>query len=510
MRGVALAGLLVVVAAVSIRWGSFVAGGSDSYCYVHQAGRWADVLARPLSGRLQVPEPLALDAPWPDAALTFAPVGHIPSTTVPGAIAPMCPAGLSIVMAPLVLAGGPRAAFAVIPLFAALLVLATYSVGARFGAGIGMAAALLTAASPVVLYQIVQPMSDVPAAAFWLLAVAAATGTGRRHAMWSGTAASAAIMMRPNLVPLGFAIGLFLLFRPERAWPARLKAAMTYAAAAAPGCLVVALIQQTFFGSPLSSGYGALDELFAVSHVMPNVQRYLTWLLETHTPALALGALAPFLLPGALSALLVALIVINVGLYLPYTVFEDWSFLRFLLPTLPLMLVLAVAVIDAVWRRWTPFRDSRAALAVAAAILAALFVREAVDRSAFRLQRMEARFERAGTFVGSRLPRNALIITSWHSGSVRFYGDRQTLVWDALDPAWLDRAIAHVRARGYSPYLLFEGSEESRFRRRFAGSNVGALDWPPAVDIGGQVRIYRPDDREAYREGTALPTEYVR
>ena len=510
MRGVALAVLLVAVAAVSIRWGSFVAGGSDSYCYVHQAARWADVFVRPLAGRLQIPEPLALEAPWPDAALTFAPVGHIPSPTVPGAIAPMCPAGLSMVMAPLVVAGGPRAAFAVIPLFAALLVLATYVVGARFGARIGMAAALLTAASPVVLYQIVQPMSDVAAAAFWLCAVATATGTGRHHAIWSGLAASAAIVTRPNLVPLGFAIGLFLLFRPERAWPARLRAALTYAAASAPGCLMVALIQQTFFGSPLSSGYGALDELFAVSHVAPNAQRYFWWLLETHTPALALAALAPILLPGAMSALLVALIVINVGLYLPYTVFEDWSFLRFLLPTLPLMLVLVVAVLDAAWRRWTPFRDSRAALAVATAILAVLFIREAVDRNAFRLHQMEARFERAGTFVGSRLPRNALVITSWHSGSVRFYGDRRTLVWDVLDPAWLDRALAHLRTQGYVPYLLFEGSEESRFRRRFAGSAVGALDWPPAVDIDGRVRIYRPDDREAYRQGTAPPTEYVR
>jgi hypothetical protein len=516
MRGVALAVLLAAVIAVSIRWNSFVAGGSDSYCYVYQAGRWADVLGRPvaaLAGRsngLQIPEPLALEAPWPDAALTFAPVGHIPSATVPGAIAPMCPAGLSIAMAPLVMAGGPRAAFAVIPLFGALLVLATYAAGARYGARIGMGAALLTAASPVFLYQVVQPMSDVPAAAFWLLAVAAATGTGRHHALWSGLATSAAIVIRPNLVPLGCAIGLFLLFRPERPWRSRGRAALIYAAASAPGCLAVALIQQTFFGSPWSSGYGALDDLFAASHVVPNAQRYFTWTWQTLTPAIALAALAPFLLPGALTTLCVALILINAGLYLPYTVFEDWSFLRFLLPTLPLLLVLMVAVVDALWRRWATFRGAAAVVAVATAILAALFVRDAIDRHAFRLQRMEARFARAGTYVGAGLPANALVITGWHSGSVRFYGNRKTLSWDALDPAWLDRALLYVRTRGYEPYLLFEGSEESGFRRRFAGSAAGALDWPPAVEIAGQVRIYRPDDRERYRQGTAPPTEYVR
>jgi hypothetical protein len=498
MRGAALAVLLVAVMAVSIRWNSFVAGGSDSYCYAHQAGRWAEVIAAPLSGRLQIPEPLALEAPWPAAPLTFAPVGHIPSPTVPGAIAPMCPAGLSIAMAPFVLAGGPRAAFAVIPLFGALLVLATYAVGARFGAGIGMAAALVTAASPVFLYQVVQPMSDVPSAAFWMLAVASATGTGRRHALWSGLATSAAIVMRPNLVPLGVAIGLFLFLRPERRWQARVRAALTYAAASAPGCLAVALIQQTFFGSPLSSGYGPLDDLFAVSHVMPNAQRYLAWLWDTHTPAVVLAALAPLLLPGGLTALCLALIAVNIALYLPYTVFE------------PLLLILAVASIDAMWRRWTPFRDSRMVLAVAAATLAVLFVREAIDGNAFRLQRLEARFERAGTVVGERLPANAIVLTAWHSGSVRFYGHRKTIAWDVLDPGWLDRALAYVRARGYEPFLLFDGAEESQFRRRFAGSAIGALDWPPAIDIGGQVRIYRPDDRERYRQGTAAPTQYVR
>src|SRR5687767_4985550 len=108
MRAVALALLLATVAAVSIRWGSFVAGGSDSFCYMYQAERWA-------AGRLQVVEPLALRAPWPEAPLSFAPAGHIPSPTVPGAVVPVCPVGLSMAMAPLMLLGGPRAAFLAIP-----------------------------------------------------------------------------------------------------------------------------------------------------------------------------------------------------------------------------------------------------------------------------------------------------------------------------------------------------------------------------------------------------------
>ena len=125
--------------------------------------------------------------------------------------------------------------------------------------------------------------------------------------------------------------------------------------------------------------------------------------------------------------------------------------------------------------------------------MAGLFIREARARSVFDLHRLEARYERAGSYVASHLPPNALVITSWESGSVRFYGNRRTLVWDALDPAWLDRAIAYTRMRGFEPYLLFERWEEKIFRQRFAGSATGALDWPPAAEIAGQVRIYRPD-----------------
>jgi hypothetical protein len=58
--------------------------------------------------------------------------------------------------------------------------------------------------------------------------------------------------------------------------------------------------------------------------------------------------------------------------------------------------------------------------------------------------------------------------------------------------------------------LLLERWEEPLFRERFQGMPTGALDWPPAAEIGGQVRIYRPEDRERYLKGIATPTEYAR
>ena len=524
MRPLLIAGLMAGVLGVGLHWGTFAVGGSDSYCYAHQAERWA-------SGVLQVPEPLALTAPWPSAPLTFAPAGHVPSPTVPGAIVPVCPPGLSMAMAPLLVLGGVRAIFLVVPIFGALLVAATYVLGSRFGPRVGVASAAVVASSPAFLFQLVQPMSDVPAAALWVLAAAWATGTKRRAPLWAGVSASAAILMRPNLLPLGVVIGLFLAFRPERTWRARAYAATTYAAACAPGCVAVALVQFSLYGSPLRSGYSTLDGLFAASHIWPNLQRYPVWLWQTHTPVWLLAGAAPFLLPGWLSRLLAALAIATVAGYLPYTVFDDWWYLRFLLPAIPLLLILTMAVVDAAVGRVLAARHGvtepgsdgqrvarrRAArlaaqwgLAIVAVVLSVCFVREARARSVFDLARLEARYARAGAFVARRLPANALVVTSWESGSVRFYSGRPTLVWDALDPAWLDRALVFARERGLEPFLLFERWEEPTFRARFAGSALAALDWPPMAEVASQVRVYRPEDRERYARGESLVTEYAR
>ena len=517
-----VAALAVIVAAVlgtAWRWGSFVAGGSDSACYATQAVRWAEVLRHPSSGSMQPPDALALAAPWPDPTPTFTPTGHVASRVVAGAFVPICPAGLSLAMAPFYLAGGARLMFALVPLFGALLVLATYTVGARFAPRVGVAAAALIAASPVFLYQVVQPMSDVPAAALWVLAVACASGTARRHALTAGLATSAAVLMRPNLVPLGMVIGLFLALRPERSWPQRWRSAAVYAAWSAPGCLAVALIQQSFYGSPFASGYASYSVLFSAAHVAPNAARYAGWLWTSHAPAIVLALLAPVLLPGAFTTLLLGLFAANVALYLPYVVFGDWSYLRFLLPTIPLILVLAAAVLDAIVARVLKsglapsnrahVRRAAIVLAVLTLVIAGIFVRQARARHAFELRDMEARFAHSGRFVASRLPPNAMVITDYESASVLFYSGRRTLAWGALDPAWLDRAVTWVRESGLEPYLLFERWEEPTFRARFAQSRIGALDWPPMAEIATQVRLYRVADLDRYRAGQPVPTEYA-
>lgn len=488
----ALIVLCAAVFAAGLHWGTFAVGGSDSYCYVHQAER-ADGPG---------PEAVALAAPWPDATLTFTPSGHVPSKAVAGAFVPLCPIGLSLVMKPFRAIGGSDAVFLVVPLFGALLVAATYVVGSRHSVGVGLAAALTTAASPAFLFQLFQPMSDVPAAALWVLAIACATSTQRLAPAWAGLATSLAILIRPNLLPLGIVVGLALLLRTGQAWRERMLTAAKYAGASAIGCVAVGAIQHGTYGSALSSGYGSLETIFSLANVPANAQRYLAWMLETHTPLWLLALPALVLLRTWRTALLGGVILANVVAYLPYTVFDEWWYLRFLLPAIPLLLVLMCATVNRV--------AGRVPVAVLATVLAILFVREARERQAFDLERLESRYVTAGQFVAKRLPENAFVITSWQSGSVRYYSGRRTLVWDVLDPAWLDRAIAFAREQGFEPYLLFERWEEQEFRRRFSDSALGALDWPPTAEIGSQVRIYRPADRQRYVAGENVNTEFSR
>ena len=133
------------------------------------------------------------------------------------------------------------------------------------------------------------------------------------------------------------------------------------------------------------------------------------------------------------------------------------------------------------------------------------------ERDVLALQALEGRYRETATLVADRLPANAVLITVWQSGSVKFHAGREAVLWDSLDPEWLDRAVTWLSALGRAPYILVERREEADFRDRFRGhAGLGALDWPPRFNIGGQSRIFDPLDRPRYLAGDAYPTENIR
>ena len=196
--------------------------------------------------------------------------------------------------------------------------------------------------------------------------------------------------------------------------------------------------------------------------------------------------------------------------YLFYTPFDDWSYLRFLLPAVALMIVLASTAAVQIIGHMTSGSRLTASVVALSLVLAAVCVRTAHDRLAFNLQFLEQRYRSAGVVVRDRLPAGAVVLSVWDSGAVRFHGRKEALAWESLDPAWLDRSLQWLEERGRTPYLLVESWEEPAFRARFSRhSAVGKLDWPPKYEIDRVVRIYDPRDRLRHDRGEHVQTEYL-
>ena len=488
---------------VGIAWGTFAAGGSDSACYLNQARLFR-------SGTTHIEQPLVTRAPWAAAEWTFTPAGHIPSEVRRDFIVPICPPGLPLLMD---VASPIRSGeFFVVPLCGALAVWLTFALGRRLDtARTGAAAAVLLACSPSVLFQVAQPMTDVPAMAWWLLAAVLTIGSrdGRPHLFAAGLAASIAVLIRPNLLPLAGVLVVYVLARAFRARErgAESPALLGFVAGIVPGVVLLAILQTKMYGSPIATGYGRTKDLFQTANVLENVWRYGRWLMETHTPVLALAVAAPIALPRRSEAGLgLGIVAVTVALYLPYRVFDDWSYVRFLLPALPWLIVLSVIVFDRAASRVTG-RWTGAVLAILVVALGARWIGIARDRSAFDLVHLERHFVDAGTFVAGRLSDRTAILTVRHSGSVQYYSQRPTVSWDTLDPNSLDRALTFLRGEGLTPILLVDTLEESAFRARFERrSSIGRLDWPPIARIGRTIRVYNPADRARYFAGATIET----
>ena len=478
-------GLLTFV--IGIRTGTLEAGAADAYGYISQAVRWLD-------GTLISYEPLAAIAPWPDPVWTFSPLGYRPG---PGAatIVPTYPPGLPLAMAALMSIFGSWGAFLAVPILGAVAVVTTFHIGNRLaGAACGLMSAVLLMTSQIFLSHLREPMSDVPAAAWWLLATLLVVVPTQFAALAAGLAASAAILTRPNLVPLAALLAAYIVI--ASGWPrrARIQHVAIFAAAVACGCLGVALINRRLYGSPGASGYGSLEELFKLEHVAPNVANYSRWLVDTETPFILLAFIAPWVLAKGSGARRLAWLYLGIFgvifvIYLFYITFDNWTYLRFLLPAIPLLLGLSSAVALALSSRLVQSR-------MVSGILVGLFVVLLAwrwDSSGLRGLRAgpaaDRRYEFIGHFVRDELPPNAVILAMMHSGSVRHYSGRTTLRWDLLPPEWLDPALAFLRSKGYRPYVLVEEWERPRFVERFVGySDLGPLNWNPVL-------TYRSGDR---------------
>ena len=500
----------ILAGAASMHWGSTIAGGADSYGYVSQAALWRQ-------GALVIRGDIIRQSPWPLAIETWAPLGYRPAHARIDAIAPLYPPGLPIVMALFQLVFGYCGAFLVVPLSAAATVALTFSLGRRVidRPAPALWAALLVAASPVFLFQAMNPMTDVPVTAAWTLALVLLAA---ERPLAAGMAMAIALAIRPNLVLLAAALCAWTALADWRSWKTTGRVplgTLRLGIGVAPAVAGIAWFNAYLYGSPLISGYGSLDALYSTSHISKNVSQFLTWLLETQTPIVLASALF-FAAPRWFDAVqiprprvLFGGVMLGVALsYLFYIPFDGWTYLRFLLPMWPVLMLSTAFSLDAASRRW-PAASSRL-LAVACVALACwrgIGIAEA--RGSFDVRRGERKYVDVARYLADRTDPRAVILSFQHSGSIRLYTDRLTLRWDQLDVAWLDRAVDHLTSIGRHPYIVVDGDEAPLFRRLFGNLNrLGALDWTPmAVLHRPRVEIYDAADRSARQTEVIIETD---
>lgn len=500
-RPASVAAALALTLAIAAAVGSTrIAGGADAYGYVSQADLW-------LARNLVIKQPWVAKIPWPNAEWSFSPLGYRPAQP-PGqwAIVPTYSPGLPMLLAGAKFVGGQCALYAVVPLLTGLGVLVTYGIGRRLVSPWGgVIAAWLVASSPNVIGIAVEPLTDVPVMTAWAISIylLLARIGGRLSPILVGLAAGVAILIRPNLVPLSIPLGLWYTIRRQADGDSRFLSAALFALGTLPAIVAVAFLNDRLYGSPLSSGYGALNDLYAWSHVGPNLRRYFAWFIFAQTP-IALAGLAALLFPvrrlwpAASDLRIVPILAIFVALlwgqYIAYEVWESWGFLRFLLPSWPLIMVGLAAVLLAVgdpWLQRLPRAIAQAALALLIVLLGVWTFSIAVRDGVFRERQISAPEAPLGQLVRKHTVDNSVVLVWERSGTIRFYSGRTTLRYDYLDREWLDRAVAWLRERGVHVYAVLDPNHREQCLRRFAGqATLAALDRPVFVYDPARTALY--------------------
>jgi len=485
---------------LGVRLGQRTAGGADSYGYISEAHLWR-------RGEPWVLQPFVDRIPWSDR-WTFTPLGYKPSpeqwtfATPPlhpppgrGTIVPTYSPGLPLLMAAASRVAGPCAIFWVVPLLGAAFLLATYGFASRLTSPyVALAAAWLTATSPTFLTSLTTSMSDAPGAASWALCWWWVLGGTVATAVGAGIALACAVLIRPNLVTLAATLMCYLAVRVFRADGSNrrheLVRASIVAAGLAAGILVTACINWILYGSPLLSGYGPMGDQFHWANVGPNAVRYLSWFAGDHTILAVIGIVAPALLivRGGASvrdrAALVAGVVFLIGVwttYMFYEVFDSPSYLRFLLPTWPLIMTGTAITVRGAWARLRgPLGFVATALAMAVTVWIGIRgIHRAEDTGLLTRRDDENAYIIVGKWVRLSTPDNSVILSMQHSGSLRYYAGRITLRYDTIDPATLDDKTQWLTDHGIRVFAVLADWEVDVFARRFAGQRrVAALEAP--------------------------------
>ncbi len=448
-------------------------GGADSYGYVSAAERIRD-------GTLIRHEPLAALLPYADGIGAATPLGYVRSPRVAESNVPAYPLGLPALMAAAAGVFGPRAPF-LVPMALGLVLIALCVWLTRLWTNdvtIALAAGAAVAWHPIVFTHAIQPMSDVPAAAFYVAAAALLIKDRASFAIAAGFAGGAAFLIRPALLPGVLALALL----PLTAGRVRRLRVVAFIVVVLAGVALQAWLQWYLYGSPFANGYGATAELFSFRYLGANVRSYPYWGAVMNGP-LWIGGLVAGLRVSRHSSAPTVVVATVIALLLPYAIYrpyDHWQTLRFILPFLAVSTAVAVVGLVSLPRRLAGQHLGTWIGLALTVVMIALWIRFLDREHVFTLSRSEERFVHAGELVSRAAAGNAVILASLHSGSLRYYTGRQTLDWGKIPAGQFEATVDALERRGFPVFLMFDGQGEENELVSRHGDVINRGGWLPS------------------------------
>lgn len=474
--------VLAVAYAIFLTWyHAPYAGGSDASGYMNSA----QLL---LAGELHTP--LRMPAGFPTDLLakdSFVPLGFRLDATRTGMV-PTYPVGLPLHLVLIGWLTGLATASTIVSVgsalvFAALLFLVSRDFGVRPNWSVGVA--LLGALSPLTVMFSTFPMSDLPAAVWILLLILCARraerGTG--WAVAAGAAMAVAVLVRPT--------NLLLVVPALIALPARPRPWIAFGLGGLPGALFLAWYNHALYGSAITSGYGAVDELFSTAYFAPTVSHFAYWVPIVASPLILAAVALPWTSASLRTkAILVTWAMLPFGLYSVYfCTHETWWYLRFVLPALPALGIAAALVLQSrplpTWHlasRLLPAGSAPGEMArghILRIPLAALLLLGGGWWMAYWIDGLRATkmelddrgYPLTGKWIAQELPDDAVLLAYQVSGAVLHYSPRAFIVPHTLSPhdrARLEDWLAQNRRPLYAAlYIQEEPAVFSQFPGRW-------------------------------------------
>jgi hypothetical protein len=444
------------------------------------------------SGHLSEPQTLVTLLPFERASAAAAPLGYVPGPDERTNV-PRFPLGLPLVMALFRIFGTSGPFFVPLLLSFGTIALAWLMAKEPGMPESGLFAAVLVAADPLMVHYGVQPMSDVPAT-FWLIAALWLRLDRPRWGIAAGLCAGMAFLTRPALAPAIVVLGLVTANRRS------FRPTLRFGAALCAFLIAQMALNHVLYGHISSSGYGPAADMFQLSgaRVAANISNFGKWLTYSHT------ALVWLVWPAGLIILrhrawawqISAVAAAATAPYFFYVVFDDWESSRFLIPAIVLVLVLfaralTVTLSEHLSHLSHPSHPSHLShLVVVLAFAWAFTAHNFLEREGvYRFASVESKYALVGEWFKTHTPERAVVLAGLHSGSIRLYGQRETVRWDQIPEDKLEATLRNLRDRGYEPYLALDvPSEPPLFQTRFGPQRAAAAEQIARVRV---VNIYR-------------------